>query len=134
MSLLDGIYHGGGNKHLREAEPPTQLKVHVNKFTNFLGSFRAKRRAISHRTTLELFMRTLVYLRVGFLGSVFFSLSAVGTKIIADPETRFQDYFLSFFFLILLRDRLCLELIIVSSNFQAMLFLQDKFLESVRQH
>ena len=31
----------------------------------------------------------------------------------------------------LLRDRPCLELIIVSSNFQALLFLQDKLLESV---
>ena len=31
----------------------------------------------------------------------------------------------------LLRDRRCLELIIVSSNFQALLFLQDKLLESV---
>ena len=33
--------------------------------------------------------------------------------------------------LILLRDRPCLELIIVSSNFQALLFLHDKLLESV---
>ena len=32
---------------------------------------------------------------------------------------------------ILLRDRPCLELIIVSSNFQALLFLQDKLLQSV---
>ena len=33
--------------------------------------------------------------------------------------------------LILLQDRPCLEFIIVSSNFQALLFLQDKLLESV---
>ena len=33
---------------------------------------------------------------------------------------------------ILLRDRLCLEFLIVSSNFQALLVLQDKLLESVR--
>ena len=33
--------------------------------------------------------------------------------------------------LILLRDRPCLELIIASSHFQAVLFLQDKLLESV---
>ena len=32
---------------------------------------------------------------------------------------------------ILLRERPCLELNIVSSNFQALLFLQDKLLESV---
>ena len=33
--------------------------------------------------------------------------------------------------LFLLRDRPCLDLIIVSSNFQALFFLQDKLLESV---
>ena len=33
--------------------------------------------------------------------------------------------------LILLRNRPCLELIIVSSNFQVLFFLQDKLLESV---
>ena len=33
--------------------------------------------------------------------------------------------------LTLLRDRPCLELILISSNIQALLFLQDKLLESV---
>ena len=48
----------------------------------------------------------------------------------ADPEKCFQE-FISEKFLILLRDGPCLELFIVSSNFQALLFLQDKLLESV---
>ena len=58
------------------------------------------------------------------------SSSTVGTKIIADPEKCFQEL-ISEKLLILLRDRPCLELIIVSSKFQALLFLQDKLLESV---
>ena len=54
----------------------------------------------------------------------------VGTKIIADPEKCFQEL-ISEKLLIFLRDGPCLELIIVSSNFQALLLLQDKLLESV---
>ena len=56
----------------------------------------------------------------------------VGTKIIADPESCFQE-FISEELLILLRDRPSgwLELFIASSNFQALLFLQDKLLESL---
>ena len=42
----------------------------------------------------------------------------------------FQE-FISEELLILLRDGPCLELIIVSNNFQALLLLQDKLLESV---
>ena len=56
----------------------------------------------------------------------------VGTKIIADPEKCFQEL-ISEKLQILLRDRPCLEIIIVSSNFQASFFLQDKLLESVSQ-
>ena len=52
-----------------------------------------------------------------------------GTKIIADPEKCFQEL-ISQNLLILLRDRSCLELIIVSSNFQAFLLLEEKSLES----
>ena len=58
------------------------------------------------------------------------SHSTVGTKIIADPEKCFQEL-ISEKLLILLRERPRLELIIVSSNFQALLFWQDKLLESV---
>ena len=54
----------------------------------------------------------------------------VETKIIADPETRFHDL-ISENLLMLLRDRPFLELIFVSSNLPAILFLQDKLLESV---
>ena len=54
----------------------------------------------------------------------------VGTKIIADPEKCFQEL-ISEKLLILLRDWPSLELIIVSSNFQALLLLQEKLLESV---
>ena len=50
----------------------------------------------------------------------------VGTKIIADPEKCFQEL-ISDKLLILLWDRPCLELIIVSSNFQAFLFLQKNY-------
>ena len=50
----------------------------------------------------------------------------------ADPEKHPQEL-ISEKLLILLRDRPCLELVIVSSNFQASLFLQDKLLESVRK-
>ena len=56
--------------------------------------------------------------------------NTVGTKIIADPENCFQEL-ISEKLLIFLRDGPCLELIIVSSNFQALLLLQDKLLESV---
>ena len=58
------------------------------------------------------------------------SLITVGTKIIADPEKCFQEL-ISEELLIVLRDRPCLELIIVSRNFRALLFLQDKLLEPV---
>ena len=54
----------------------------------------------------------------------------VGTKIIADPKKCFQEL-ISEKLLILLRDRPCLELIIVSSYIRALLFLQGKLLESV---
>ena len=54
----------------------------------------------------------------------------VGTKIIADLEKCFREL-ISEKVLILLRDGPCLELIIVSSNFQALLLLQDELLESV---
>ena len=50
----------------------------------------------------------------------------VGTKIIVDPEKSASRKLL-----ILLRDRPCLELIIVSSNSQALLFVQVKLLEPV---
>ena len=53
-----------------------------------------------------------------------------GPKFIADPEKCFQEL-ISEKLLILLRDRACLDIIIVSSNFQASVFLQDKLLESV---
>ena len=61
---------------------------------------------------------------------IIFELFTVGTKIIADPEKCFQEL-ISKELLILLRDGPCLELIIVSSNFQALLLLQEKLLESV---
>ena len=50
--------------------------------------------------------------------------------IIADPEKCFQEL-ISENLQILLRDRPCPEIIIVSSNFQASFFSQDKLLESV---
>ena len=56
--------------------------------------------------------------------------TTVGTKILADPEKCFQEL-ISEKLLILLRDGPCLELIIVSSNFQAFLLWQEKLLESV---
>ena len=56
--------------------------------------------------------------------------STVGTKMIADPEKCFQE-FISEKLLLFLRDRRCLELCFVSSNFQALFFLQDQLLESV---
>ena len=58
------------------------------------------------------------------------ALGTVGTKIIADPEKCFREL-IAEKLLILFRDRPCLGLIIVSSNFQALLFLQGKVLESV---
>ena len=54
---------------------------------------------------------------------LFCTLFTVGTKIIADPEKCFREL-ISEKLLILLRDRPCLELIIISSHFQAFLFLQ----------
>ena len=53
-------------------------------------------------------------------------LITVGAKIIADPEKCFQEL-ISGKLLILLRDRPCLELIVISSNFQAFLFLQKNY-------
>ena len=58
--------------------------------------------------------------------------NTVGTKIIADPEKCFQEL-ISEKLLILLRDGPCLELVIVSSNFQALPLLQDHLLASVRK-
>ena len=49
-------------------------------------------------------------------------LTTVGTKIIADPEKGFQEL-TSEKLLIFFRDGSCLELIIVSSNFQTLLAL-----------
>ena len=54
----------------------------------------------------------------------------VGTKILADPKQYIQEL-IPEKSLILLRDGPCLELIIVSSAFQALLFLQNKLLESL---
>ena len=50
--------------------------------------------------------------------------------MIAGPEKCYQEL-ISETLLILLQDRACLELIIASISFQALLFLQDKLLESV---
>ena len=52
--------------------------------------------------------------------------------MIADPEKCFQEL-ISEKLRILLQNGPCLELIIVSSNFQALLLLQEKLLESVWQ-
>ena len=60
------------------------------------------------------------YLCIGFVPG-----GTVGTKIIADLEKMFQE-FISEKLLILLRERPSQELIFVSSNFQASLFLQKK--------
>ena len=49
-------------------------------------------------------------------------LITVETKIIADPEKYIQQKLLFF-----VRDRPCLELIIISSNFQAVLLLGEKY-------
>ena len=54
-----------------------------------------------------------------------------GTKIIADPEKCFQELISEKNYCFFLRNGPCLELIIVSSHFQALLLLQDKLLESV---
>ena len=67
--------------------------------------------------------------RFCFIGVVPRLLTYCRNKIIADPEKCFQEL-ISEKLMILLRDRPCLELIIVYSNFQALLFLQDKVLES----
>ena len=69
-----------------------------------------------------------VYGRTGmfiFFSRILLLKFTVGTKIIADSEKCFLQL-ISEKVLILLRDRLCLELIIVSSNVQALLLLQDK--------
>ena len=57
-------------------------------------------------------------------------LHIVGTEIIADPGNCFQDL-IAEKLLMLLQDRPCLDLSIVSSNFEVLLFLQDKLVESV---
>ena len=59
-------------------------------------------------------------------GRALFFRNTVGTKIIAGPEKCFQEL-ISEKLLILLRDRPCLELIIVSSNLQALLFLRTNY-------
>ena len=51
----------------------------------------------------------------------------------ADPEKCFKEL-ISEKLLILLRGRPCLELIIASSSFQALLFWQDKLLESAESY
>ena len=56
-------------------------------------------------------------------------LTTVGTQIIADPGKCFQELMFDQL-LILLQDGPCQELIILSSKFQALVFLQDKLLES----
>ena len=55
--------------------------------------------------------------------------SIVGTKSIANPAKCFQES-VAEKRRMFLQDRLCLESMIVSSNFQALPFLQDKLLES----
>ena len=60
-------------------------------------------------------------------GACYGFYSTVGTKIIADPEKCFQELINSEKLLILLGDRSCLELIIISSKFQALLFLQKNY-------
>ena len=57
--------------------------------------------------------------------------STVGTKVIADPEKglKFQEL-KSEKLLILLQDRPCQELILVSSDFQVLFSVQDKLLAS----
>ena len=55
-----------------------------------------------------------------FCSKAFLNPPTVGTKIIADPEKCFQEL-ISERLLIFLRDGPCLELIIVSSNSQALL-------------
>ena len=57
----------------------------------------------------------------GRLGGQEFHKCTVGTKIIADPKKSFREL-ISEKLLILLRGRPCLELILVSSNFRALLF------------
>ena len=62
--------------------------------------------------------------------SIGFGWTYCRDQIIADPEKYFQEL-ISEKLLIFLRDGPCLELIIASSNFQALLRLQDKLLASV---
>ena len=57
-------------------------------------------------------------------------LFTVGTKMIADPDFFFQEW-IPEELLTLLRDGSCLDLFIVSSQFQALFLLHDKLLESV---
>ena len=64
------------------------------------------------------------------LGKSSAEFNTVGTNMRADPEKMFSEL-TSERLLILLRDRRCLELITVSSHYQAVLFLQDRSLEPV---
>ena len=59
------------------------------------------------------------------------TLTRKGPKIIADLERSFQELISEKLLAIILQDWPCLELIIVSSNFQALLFWRDRLLESV---
>ena len=111
-----------GRKHLKQGQGGHSLlvwdkEVGAETFPNFLLS--------RHKSLIE-----------GFRGYRAFGtwrrlwlISTVGTKIIlivADPKNSEK-------LLILLRARPCLELIVVSSNFHAVLFLQDTLLESFRK-
>ena len=83
------------------------------------GRWKDKKKGESepHRRTL---------CREGGFGTSLSLPTTVGTKITADPEKCCQEL-ISEKLLILLRDRPCLESIIVSSNFQAFLFLQKNY-------
>ena len=74
-------------------------------------------------------MQTICH-QIPFLLKLIWASITVGTKIIADLET-FLGILISEKLQFLLRDRPCLELIIFCSNFQALLFAQDRLLKSV---
>ena len=98
------------------------VKILQNSRQNFLPQNQENHRRASAGAQGEIILEVVRTICAGKL--------AVGTKIIADPEKCFREL-ISEKLLILLRDRPCLELIFISSNFQALFFLQDKLLESV---
>ena len=91
---------------------------------NFQGNGVHTRRAaiVNHPAVLKI-LRVVNLLRVVFL-------VRRGPLGIADPEKCFQEL-TSEKLLILLQEWPCVELIIVSSNFQALLLLQEKLREAV---